>query len=171
MHLPYSLSRKEKKNQNQTKTTIKNQPVINKRHQLDTLLGWQGKNLFHPSVETRMQEIKNTMQKIKQTVTEISHLDMLSDDLLRFWQSIMKNHLLCDLTTHFLCPVWQAHLLLKQFAWGKFYWVTETQSHGLQKPNRPTLLLHQTHGKMRLWENNNWSCDVKVFPCFAVLHT
>lgn len=58
--------------------------------------------------------------KIKQTVTEILHLDMLSDYLLRFWQSIMKNHLLCDLAAHFLCPAWQAHLLLEQFAWGKF---------------------------------------------------
>lgn len=66
MHLSYFLSRKKKKlkkpKNNQTK---KPQPVINKRHQLDTLLGWQGKNLFHPSVETRMQEIKKYNAKNK----------------------------------------------------------------------------------------------------------
>lgn len=46
-----------------------------------------------------------------------------------------------------------------------FNWVTETQSHGLQKWIRPTLLLHQTQGK------SNSKKNVKIFSCFVVLNT
>lgn len=157
MHLPYFFFQKNKNYWNQQETAT-------------WYFAWlTGEELISPiSRDGNTGNEKYNTKKPKHTVTEILHLNMLSDVLLRFWQSIMKNHLLRDLAAHFLCPAWQAHLLLEQFA--NFNWVTGTHSHSLQNPNRPTLLLHQTQGKMQVWENNNCCSNIKVFPIVVVLH-
>lgn len=101
MHLPYFPSMGEKKpNQNNNQTKPQNQ-----QETAAWYFAWLTREeLISPISRDGNAGNEKYNTKVKQTVTEILHLDMLSDDLLRFWQSIMKNHLLCDLAAHFLCP-------------------------------------------------------------------